>query len=288
VAPGAALVMDGRRLRDEIVAELRSRIAAAGDPVVRFATVVVADDELSRTHVGYKHDAARAAGMVTTAIDLPAAVGQAQLEEAVRSLAHDDDVHGVFVQLPLPDHLDESAVLELVPPDKDVDGLSQRSLGRLLAGRPGHVPATPLAVLALLARYERPLAGRSAVVIGRSWTVGRPLALLLAREASTVTLADERAPDLAARCRAADLVVSTVGTPGLVTADWVRPGATVVDIGVTRTEDGLVGDVEPDGVAQVAGAVVPNPGGIGPATVACLLRNTLAAAQLLGRFPTTG
>jgi methylenetetrahydrofolate dehydrogenase (NADP+) / methenyltetrahydrofolate cyclohydrolase len=282
-----ALVMDGRRLRDEVVADLRARIAAAGDPPVKLATVVVADDELSRTHVGYKHAAAARAGIAVAAVQLPADAAQGEVEDAVGSLADDPSVDGVFVQLPIPAALDGSAVLELVPPEKDIDGLTQRSLGRLMADLPGHVPATPLAILRLLQRYGRPTAGRHAVILDRSWTVGRPLAMLLSREGvdATVTLIDDESGDPRAVCREADIVLAGLGRPRSVTGGWIKPGATVIDLGVTRTSEGIVGDVDVADIAEVAGAICPNPGGIGPATVACLLQSTLTAARMRGRFP---
>lgn len=293
---GGALLMDGVRLRDEILAELRAAVTAAGTPPVCLATVVVSDDPIAHVQAGYKHTAAERAGIRWRAVGLPAAVSQDRVRDAVGRLAADPSVHGVFVQLPLPAQVDEPAVLDDVPVDKDVDGLSARSLGCLVRGEHGHVPATPLAVLRLLQRYAVRLVGRRAVVLGRSTRVAVPLALLLARHevagrhdvGAAVTIADADTPDVAALCREADLVVSCLDRPRAVTAAWIRAGAAVVDAGAFQTADGQVGDVDFDGVQALAGAVTPSPGGVGPATVACLLANTVAAARRQGAFPVEG
>jgi methylenetetrahydrofolate dehydrogenase (NADP+)/methenyltetrahydrofolate cyclohydrolase len=191
------------------------------------------------------------------------------------------------VQLPLPDGLDAEAVLDLVPPEKDVDGLTERSMGRLVRGRPGLVPCTPQGVMRLLERYDVPTAGRRAVVVGRSTLVGLPVALLLARKGvdATVTLAHSRTGDLAAVCREADILIAAAGQARMITADHVQPGAAVIDVGISRTEAGLVGDVDFAAVEPVAGWITPMPGGTGPMTIACLLENTLAAARLQGAMP---
>ena len=279
--------MDGNALRDEIVESLSATIRTAGSPPVCLATVLVGDDAPSQRYVRNKHVQAAKAGMVSRNEVLPADVGQARVEEVVASLANDPSVHGILVQSPLPSGYDEEAVLRLIPADKDVDGLTSESMGRLVRGLPGLVGCTPLGVMRLLERYGVATSGRRAVVIGRSMLVGLPLSLLLARKGvdATVTIAHSRTADLVDVCREADIVVGAVGQAGLITARHVRPGAAVIDVGISRTEAGVVGDVAFDEVQAVAGAITPMPGGTGPMTIACLLENTLTAARLQGAFP---
>jgi methylenetetrahydrofolate dehydrogenase (NADP+) / methenyltetrahydrofolate cyclohydrolase len=283
----AATLMDGNALRDELVATIRTRIEHAGSPEICLATVLVGDDGPSQRYVKMKHQKAAEAGLASRHVDLPATTTQAEVESVVRGLAVDDDVHGILVQLPLPEGLDPEPVLDLIPPEKDVDGLTERSMGRLVRGRPGLVGCTPLGVMRLLERYEIETSGKRAVVIGRSTLVGLPLSLLLARKGvdATVTLAHSRTPDMAAVVREADIVVGAAGQARMITADMVKPGATVIDVGVSRTESGIVGDVDFAPVAEVAGFITPMPGGTGPMTIACLLENTLTAATLQGAFP---
>lgn len=282
-----AIVMDGNLLRDETVARLRAEIESLGNPHVCLATVLVGDDKPSQIYVRSKHKKAAEAGMTSQHVGLPATATQAEVESAVRELAADPMVHGILVQLPLPAGLDEEAVLDLVPADKDVDGLTEASMGRLMRGRDGHVPCTPKGVLRLLERYGIPTSGQKAVVIGRSSLVGLPLAVLLARKGidATVTLAHSRTKDLVAACRDADIIIGAAGIARLITADHVKPGATVIDVGVSRTEAGIVGDVDYESVKEIAGAITPMPGGTGPMTIACLLENTLEAARMLGAVP---
>lgn len=282
--PGGAILMDGNRLRDEITEKLAAEVVSLGSPAVCLATVLVGDDRPSQLYVRAKHRQAEKAGMVSRHVELPPTAGQTEVEEAVAELAMDPDVHGILVQLPLPDGLDPEAVLDLVPPEKDVDGLTERSMGRLLRGRPGHVPCTPKGVMRLLERYGTEVSGKRAVVVGRSTLVGLPMALLLARKGvdATVTLAHSRTRDMVEVCREADIVIAAAGMARMVTAEHVRPGATVVDVGVSRSEAGIVGDVDFDAVQAVAGAITPMPGGTGPMTIACLLENTLEAARMLG------
>ena len=279
--------MDGIALRDEILAGLRATIEAAGSPAICLATVLVGDDGPSQRYVRSKHQKAGEAGLTSRHVDLPATATQAEVEATVLELVRDDSVHGILVQLPLPDGLDPEPVIDLIPPEKDVDGLTERSMGRLVRGRPGLVGCTPLGVMRLLERYDVPTSGRRAVVIGRSTLVGLPLSLLLARKGvdATVTLAHSRTPDMAAVVREADIVVGAAGQARMITADMVKPGATVIDVGVSRTEAGIVGDVDFDGVVEVADFITPMPGGTGPMTIACLLENTLTAARLQGAFP---
>ena len=285
---GETIVMDGTALRDEIVAALRSEIESAGSPPVCLATVLVGDDGPSERYVRSKQRFAAAAGMLSRHVGLPASASQPEVAAAVGELAVDPSVHGILVQLPLPAGLDADAVIGRIPVDKDVDGLTDRSLGRLVRGQPGLVPCTPLGVMRLLERYDVPIAGRRAVVVGRSTLVGLPAALLLARKGTdaTVTVAHSRTDDLAAVCREADILVAAAGQARMITVDHVKPGAAVIDVGVSRTASGLQGDVDFDAVREVAGWITPMPGGTGPMTVACLMQNTLAAARLQGALPT--
>jgi methylenetetrahydrofolate dehydrogenase (NADP+)/methenyltetrahydrofolate cyclohydrolase len=285
--PGGAILMDGNRLRDEIVATLASTIIAAGSPPVCLATVLVGDDAPSQRYVRNKHVQAGKAGMQSRNEILPADAGQAQVEDVVGRLAQDRSVHGILVQSPLPNGYDEEKVLSLIPADKDVDGLTSQSMGRLVRGLPGLVGCTPLGVIRLLERYGVATSGKRAVVIGRSTLVGLPLSLLLARKGidATVTIAHSRTADLIDVCRNADIVIGAVGQAHLITAAHIKPGAAVIDVGISRTEAGIVGDVDFDAVQAVAGAITPMPGGTGPMTIACLLENTLSAARLQGAFP---
>jgi methylenetetrahydrofolate dehydrogenase (NADP+)/methenyltetrahydrofolate cyclohydrolase len=279
--------MDGLVLRDEIVTGLRATIEAAGSPPVCLATVLVGEDGPSQRYVKMKHERAAKAGMISRHESLPSTASQAEVEALVAGLAADPAVHGILVQSPLPNGLDEDAVLRLIPAEKDVDGLTVASLGHLVRGLPGLIGCTPLGVLRLLERYGVPTAGQRAVVIGRSTLVGLPLSILLARKGidATVTLAHSRTTDLAALCREADILVGAAGQAGIITAEHVKPGAAVIDVGVSRSAAGIAGDVLFDEVQALAGAITPMPGGTGPMTVACLLENTLTAARLQGMFP---
>ncbi|HEX4981232.1 MAG TPA: bifunctional 5,10-methylenetetrahydrofolate dehydrogenase/5,10-methenyltetrahydrofolate cyclohydrolase [Ilumatobacteraceae bacterium] len=285
--PGGAVLMNGIRLRDEIVARLRREIEAAGSPPVYLATVLVGVDKPSQIYVRSKHKKAEEAGMRSLGIELPETASQAEIEDAVDGLATDPSVHGILCQLPLPAGLDAEAVLARVPTVKDVDGLTESSMGRLVRGRPGHVGCTPLGVMRLLDRYGVATSGKRAVVVGRSTLVGLPMVLLLGRKGidATVTMAHSRTPDLAGVCREADIIIAAAGSARMITADHVKPGAAVVDVGVSRSEAGIVGDVDFDAVQAIAGAITPMPGGTGPMTIACLLENTLSAARMQGAFP---
>ena len=282
-------MMDGNNLRDETVARLRKEIEAAGSPAVCLATVLVGGDKPSHIYVASKHKKAQEAGMISVGVHLDEDATQEQVEAEVRKLAADPTVHGILVQLPLPKHLDAEPVLALLPPEKDVDGLTERSMGRLLRGLPGHAPCTPLGVMRLLERYEIPTKGKRVVVIGRSTLTGLPQLVLFLRkggDATTTCTHSHTSPeDLKAYCREADIIVSCVGIARLITADHVKPGATVIDVGVSRIEAKIVGDVDFDSVQAVAGAITPMPGGTGPMTIGCLLENTLSAAIMLGAFP---
>lgn len=283
--PGGAVLMDGEALRDQIVDRLRTTVEAAGGPKPCLATVLVGDDKPSHIYVRWKHKKAEEAGMVSKGVVLPGAASQSQVEDAVGTFAADPSVHGILLQLPIPEALDAERVLALIPPEKDVDGLTEASMGRLMRGLPGHVPCTPLGVMRLLEAYGIETRGKRAVVIGRSSLVGLPQTLLLIRADATTTCAHSRTRDLVEVCRDADIIVSAVGVARLIGRDHVKPGATVVDVGVSRVESKIVGDVDFDAVQAVAGAITPMPGGTGPMTIACLLENTVEAARMLGAFP---
>jgi methylenetetrahydrofolate dehydrogenase (NADP+)/methenyltetrahydrofolate cyclohydrolase len=245
---------------------------------VGLATVLVGEDPASQVYVGKKHETAIADGLRSIDRRLPADTTQEALLALLGELNADDEVDGILVQLPLPDQIDTEVVLRAVEPIKDVDGFHPFNAGRLYAGHPTFVPATPLGIMALLEEHGVPLEGARAVVVGRSTIVGKPIAHLLLGANATVTICHSRTRDLPAEALAADVLVVAIGRPGLVTADMVKEGAAVVDVGITRTEAGLVGDVAPD-VAGRAGFLTPVPGGVGPMTIAMLLRNTIRAAR---------
>lgn len=281
--------MDGLALREQLIAEVRAEIDAAGNPHVCLATVLVGDDKPSRSYINSKQKKAGEAGIVSKHTDLPATASQAQVNDTIAALAADPSVHGILCQFPLPDGLDMEQVLEQIPFEKDVDGLTERSMGRLVRGQSGHVGCTPLGVMRLLERYQVPTSGKRAVVVGRSTLTGLPQVLLLGRKGcdATVTLAHSRTPaaDMIEICSAADIIVACAGQARMITADHVKPGAAVIDVGISRTEAGLVGDVDFEAVKDIAGWLTPMPGGTGPMTIACLMENTLAAAKMQGAFP---
>ena len=281
---GGALLLDGMQLRDETVAKIKATIAAAGNPKICLATVLIGDDPPSHIYVANKHKKAQEAGMVSKGLQLPADATQAQVEKAVSELVADKTVHGILVQLPLPKHINTEAVLALLPVEKDVDGLTERSLGRLVRDLPGHVPCTPLGVVRILQRYKIETVGKRVVVIGRSALVGLPQMLLLVRRGAdaTVTVAHKSTKDMVEVCRESDIIIAAAGAARMVTAAHVKPGATVIDVGVTRINNKIVGDVDFDAVQAIAGAITPMPGGTGPMTIACLLENTLEAARMQG------
>jgi methylenetetrahydrofolate dehydrogenase (NADP+)/methenyltetrahydrofolate cyclohydrolase len=243
-------------------------------------TVLVGDDPGSHAYVGGKHKDCAEIGVNSIRVDLPASATQSEVEAALANLNADPACTGYIVQLPLPRGLDQGAALAAIDPDKDADGLHPMSLGRLVLNEPAPLPCTPRGIVELLRRYEVPIAGRHVVIIGRGVTVGRPLGLLLTRksENATVTLCHTGTPDFGVYTREADIVVVAAGVPGLLTADMVKPGAAVLDVGITRTEAGLVGDVSP-AVMEVAGHVAPMPGGVGPMTRAMLLMNVVEMAE---------
>jgi methylenetetrahydrofolate dehydrogenase (NADP+)/methenyltetrahydrofolate cyclohydrolase len=273
----AATLMDGKALAAKLRAQVAQEVEGFGEPVC-LATILVGDDPASHVYVGKKHEASSEAGIESRDHRFPTDTPESQVLELVEELNADDAVDGILVQLPLPPHMDEPRVTRSVDPAKDVDGFHPLNAGRLFLGEPLHVPATPLGIMALLDEYEVELEGRQAVVIGRSEIVGKPIAMLLLARHATVTICHSRTRELGEHTRAADVLVAAVGRPALVTPDMVKPGAAVVDVGVNRTEAGLVGDVD-KAVVEVAGLMTPVPGGVGPMTIAMLLRNTLTAAR---------
>jgi len=277
-----AIILDGKATAAAIKAELTGRVAALAARGVRpgLGTVLVGDDPGSRAYVNGKHRDCAEVGIASIRRDLPADATQDQIEAVVDELNADPACTGYIAQLPLPAGIDANRVLSRIDPDKDADGLHPLNLGRLVLGEPGPLPCTPRGIVELLRRYDVPIAGADVTVIGRGITVGRALGLLLTRrtENATVTLCHTGTKDLAGHTRRADIVVVAAGRPGLLTADMVRPGAAVLDVGITRTDAGLVGDVAP-GVREVAGYLAPMPGGVGPMTRAMLLANVADAAE---------
>ena len=277
-----ATILDGKATAAAIRAELTDRVAslAAAGHRPGLGTLLVGDDPASRWYVGAKHSDCAQVGIASLQRELPATATQAEVLAVVAELNADPACTGYIVQLPLPPHVDEYAVLEAMDPAKDADGLHPTNLGRLVLNVPGPLPCTPVGIVELLRRYEVPIAGAEVVVVGRGITVGRPLGLLLTRrsENATVTLCHTGTRDLASHVRTADVVVAAAGVPGLITGAMVKPGAAVLDVGVSRVDGKIAGDVAPD-VLDVAGHVAPNPGGVGPMTRAMLLQNVVLAAE---------
>jgi methylenetetrahydrofolate dehydrogenase (NADP+)/methenyltetrahydrofolate cyclohydrolase len=268
--------MDGAALAARIRRELKDEIAELGH--VGLATILVGDDPGSDIYIRRKHQAADEVGIEAIDKRLPATTPEDEVLELVDELNADDSVDGILVQTPLPDQIDEARVMRAIDPIKDVDGLNPFSSGQLYLGHQTLVPATPLGVMLLLDEYEIPTTGARAVVIGRSALVGKPVAMLLLQGNATVTMCHSRTQDLAHHTLDADILVVATGSPGLIRADMVKQGATVVDVGITRTPEGLLGDVDP-AVAEVAGFLTPVPGGVGPMTIAALLGNAVRAAR---------
>jgi methylenetetrahydrofolate dehydrogenase (NADP+)/methenyltetrahydrofolate cyclohydrolase len=282
----SATIIDGKARAAALRTQVAAGVAALRQATGRapgLAVVLIGEDPASGVYVRNKGRATREAGMESFEHRLPATTSADELLALVAALNADPAVDGILVQLPLPRHIDERAVIEAIDPDKDVDGFHPVNAGRLATGIAGFVPCTPLGCLLLIRDVRPALAGLEAVVIGRSNIVGKPMAQLLLGESCTVTTVHSRTRDTAAHVARADIVVAAVGIPGLVTRDWIKPGATVIDVGINRVERadgsaGLVGDVDFAGVAQVAGAITPVPGGVGPMTIACLIRNTYISA----------
>jgi methylenetetrahydrofolate dehydrogenase (NADP+)/methenyltetrahydrofolate cyclohydrolase len=289
-----AQIIDGKKTVDQIRVELRvavDQLRAAGQRVPGLGVILVGDNPASKAYVGSKTKACAEAGFRSLQIDLPAAVSLGELLSQVRSLNDNPEIDGILVQLPLPRHLDERAVIEAIDPAKDVDGLTYASAGKLVSGVPGFVPCTPLGVKELLVRHGVETAGKLAVVVGRSNLVGKPMAQLLLGKGpggdATVVVAHSRTPDLGAVCRTADILVAAIGKAHAVTGDMVKPGAVVIDVGINKLDDPsaakgyrLTGDVDFEAASKVAGWITPVPGGVGPMTIAMLLRNTLESARI--------
>ncbi len=278
----SATILDGKATASAIKEELRSRVARLREQGIApgLGTVLVGDDPGSRSYVAGKHRDCEQVGITSIRRDLPATATQAEVEVAIAELNDDPACTGYIVQLPLPKGLDGEAALELIDPLKDADGLHPVNLGRLVLGVPAPLPCTPRGIVELLRRYDVPIAGAHVAVVGRGITVGRPLGLLLTRksENATVTTCHTGTRDLAAHLRQADIVVAAAGSPGLITGDMIKPGAAVLDVALSRTPDGIVGDTTPD-VREVAAYLAPMPGGVGPMTRAMLLTNVVEAAE---------
>jgi methylenetetrahydrofolate dehydrogenase (NADP+)/methenyltetrahydrofolate cyclohydrolase len=277
-----ATIIDGKavaaRIQEQVAEDVAQLVAERGSPP-GLATVLVGEDPPSQIYVAGKHRACAEVGIASIGRELPENVGQEELLAVVSELNADPAVSGIIVQLPLPGHLDGASATSAVDPAKDVDGLTPTNAGLLVQGRDGLVSATPSGVIELLRRYNTPLEGAHAVVVGRSDLVGKPVASLLLAENATVTVCHSRTRDLDQVCLTADVLIAAVGRPRLVTGDMVREGATVIDVGMNRTGDGLVGDVDFEAAAERARAITPVPGGVGPMTIAMLLRNTVKAAR---------
>lgn len=282
-----AKLIDGKAfaagLRTRIAAEVAAMNACGITPGL--AVVLVGEDPASQVYVRSKGKQTTEVGMNSYEHKLPADTAETDLLALIDQLNNDPAVNGILVQLPLPPHMDEAAVINAIAPAKDVDGFHILNVGLLATGQKSMVPCTPLGCLMMLRDHLGSLSGKRAVVVGRSNIVGKPMAQLLLRDSATVTIAHSRTQDLPALCREADILVAAVGRPNFVKGDWIRPGATVIDVGINRTDDGLVGDVDFDSAAEVAGAITPVPGGVGPMTIACLLANTLTATARANGLP---
>lgn len=278
-----ARLLSGKDVAAAVRGEVAARVQAlaAQGKRVGLATVLVGDDPASHVYVRNKHRAAKAVGMDSFDLTLPASASQAAVEDLIASVNADDAIDGMILQLPLPEGLDGEAAVELIDPAKDADGLHPFSLGQLVLDRPAPRPATPSGIMRILSHYGIETRGRTAVVVGRSFLVGRPMALLLGARGvdATVVQAHSRTPDLAGVCRSADILVVAIGRPEMVTREFVKPGAVVIDVGINRTDEGLVGDVRFDEVSAVASAITPVPGGVGPMTIASLLANAVELAE---------
>ena len=280
----AAQILDGKVMSDTLRAEIALRVEAlkARGITPGLAVILVGEDPASQIYVRNKGIACEKAGMYSLTIRLPEDTDQAALESRIRELNEDARIHGILVQLPLPAHLDEAAALAAITPEKDVDGFHIQNAGRLLNGLPGVVACTPKGALAMIRRTGLDLRGKEAVVVGRSNIVGKPMAMLLLQQDCTVTLCHSRTKDLAAHTRRADVLVAAVGKARFITADIVKPGAVVIDVGINRVDGKVVGDVDYDAVKDVAGWITPVPGGVGRMTIAMLLENTVEAAERTG------
>ena len=280
--PGGAILLDGTAVANVVESKIEKELAQSLNSKITLATVLIGDDPASKLYVGMKERRAAAIGIQSKHVELPSNISMSQASDEISKLAEDQNVHGILIQLPLPKQLDTHAIIDLLPPEKDVDGLSKNNLGKLIRGVDGLVPCTPLGVMRILEHYQISTAGKQAVVIGRSTLVGLPQVLLLSRKGvdATVTLAHSRSGEIGEITQNADIVIAAAGIAHLIKKEHIKSGATVIDVGVTRTNEGIRGDVDFDQVQTVAGAITPMPGGTGPMTVACLLENTLHAAKL--------
>jgi methylenetetrahydrofolate dehydrogenase (NADP+) / methenyltetrahydrofolate cyclohydrolase len=280
-----AMILDGRAVAAQIRSEVAERVRALSERGITpgLAAVLVGDDQASRIYVGAKHKASADVGIRSEQIDLPSYVTEGELLATLRRLNRDPEIHGIIVQLPMPKHLKELEVQRTVEPGKDVDGLHPWNVGMMVRGEPTFPPATPYGIVELLLRSGLSLEGAEVVVVGHGDLVGTPLSIMLAQDSirgnATVTICHVKTKNLADHTRRADILVAAAGVPELIAGDMVKPGATVIDTGVHRTPEGLVGDVKYDEAIEVAGAITPVPGGVGPMTVAMLLVNTVAAAE---------
>ncbi|GGF56420.1 bifunctional protein FolD [Paracoccus acridae] len=285
--PISATLIDGKAFAADLRARIATQVRSMKDNGITpgLAVVLVGEDPASQVYVKSKGRMTREVGMNSYEHRLPAETSQDDLLALIGRLNDDPDVNGILVQLPLPPHMDEAAVINAIDPAKDVDGFHILNVGRLATGQKAMVPCTPLGCLMLLRDRLGSLSGKNALVIGRSNIVGKPMAQLLLRDSATVTVAHSRTANLPDLCRQADIVVAAVGRANFVQGDWIKPGATVIDVGINRGDDGLVGDVDFDAAARVAGAITPVPGGVGPMTIACLLANTLTATARANGLP---
>ena len=277
-----AEIIDGKQVSAEVRARVASEVSefvGGGGRVPVLATVIVGEDPASEVYVANKHRACEEAGMMSVHHGLPGDTSQEDLLALVSNLGADDGIDGILVQLPVPDHINPDEVVAAIDPAKDVDGLSPVSAGLLAGGNPGMIPCTPAGVIELIDHTGTDLTGADAVIVGRSKLVGRPLISLLLDRNATVTACHSRTRDLAGVCRRADVLIAAVGVPRLIGPEFVKPGAVVIDVGINRTGNGLVGDVDFEPVSKVAGAITPVPGGVGPMTIAMLMSNTLRAAR---------
>ena len=276
-----AKILDGKKLASEIKADVRERTERLKERGVTpgLAVVLVGEDPASKVYVGQKEKGCRDAGFASFLHRMPETTTQSELLALIERLNSDRTVHGILVQLPLPGHIDSDAVLSAIRPEKDVDGFHPVNIGRLVSGLPSCEPCTPKGIMRLLKSAEIPLSGKEAVIIGRSNIVGKPVAMMLLAESATVTICHSRTEELADHARRADILIAAVGKPRFVTGDMVKEGAVVVDVGINRLEEGLVGDVDYEAAAERASWITPVPGGVGPMTIAMLLENTLEQAE---------
>ncbi|MBO9455034.1 bifunctional methylenetetrahydrofolate dehydrogenase/methenyltetrahydrofolate cyclohydrolase FolD [Paracoccus sp. R12_1] len=282
-----ATLIDGKAFAAGLRQRIAAEVAAMRDRGITpgLAVVLVGEDPASQVYVRSKGKQTAEVGMNSYEHKLPTDTAEADLLALIKRLNDDPDVNGILVQLPLPGHMNEAAVINAIDPAKDVDGFHILNVGLLATGQKSMVPCTPLGCLMMLRDHLGSLSGKRAVVVGRSNIVGKPMAQLLLRDSATVTIAHSRTQDLPALCREADILVAAVGRAHFVKGDWIKPGATVIDVGINRTDDGLVGDVDFAAAREVAGAITPVPGGVGPMTIACLLANTLTATARVNGLP---